>query len=258
MLHAHQHQFKACKERIPEFEFPGDAQTLRTQAIIIDEVSSVLSWDERERHILMEVREKDADQNIRHPSGLMFLNVMFRTWIAQIPGEMYGLQGFTDKTYGSKMYDMLIAFCSLALDNNYSDKIPILTDEYVNSFLRSFDWEGCPWNPDSVRSIEEKMRVTLGQGLSNYFQVCWKPKNGETPSYFSTRLHYIGVGPTRMENGDVLCVILGCSVPVVLRPCGGQYQFVGPCYVFGLMEGEAITDLESDGTSLKIESLKLV
>jgi hypothetical protein len=49
---------------------------------------------------------------------------------------------------------------------------------------------------------------------------------------------------------DVICILDGCSVPVVLRPCsrdmgtrtderGSFYQFVGECYVHGMMDGEA-------------------
>lgn len=62
-----------------------------------------------------------------------------------------------------------------------------------------------------------------------------------------TKEGYTGVAPRRAQREDIVCVLHGCSVPVVLRQCGtdGQsmplYTFVGECYVDGLMDGEALT-----------------
>ena len=37
-----------------------------------------------------------------------------------------------------------------------------------------------------------------------------------------------------------ICVLLGCDMPMLLRPiANSQYQVVGDCYVHGLMNGEA-------------------
>lgn len=52
--------------------------------------------------------------------------------------------------------------------------------------------------------------------------------------------------PQHARQDDVVCVLHGCSVPVVLRQCGESnsepacYSFVGECYVYGYMDGEAI------------------
>lgn len=49
---------------------------------------------------------------------------------------------------------------------------------------------------------------------------------------------------------DVICVLFGCSVPVVLRKRdekdGGGYRFVEEAYIYGKMEGEAITALTNE------------
>jgi hypothetical protein len=51
--------------------------------------------------------------------------------------------------------------------------------------------------------------------------------------------------PCATEPGDIICIIPGCSVPVVLRrlygPVGGKplYKFIGESYVHGMMDGEA-------------------
>ncbi|KAI0101358.1 heterokaryon incompatibility protein-domain-containing protein [Nemania sp. FL0031] len=49
------------------------------------------------------------------------------------------------------------------------------------------------------------------------------------------------------KEGDVVAVLAGCEFPVALRSDGnGQYQFVAPLYVDGIMYGEEWPDVESE------------
>ena len=59
---------------------------------------------------------------------------------------------------------------------------------------------------------------------------------------FITREGYIGTGREDVVAGDLLCVLFGCSVPVVLRETRqeGRYAFVGEAYAHGWMDAEAI------------------
>lgn len=71
-------------------------------------------------------------------------------------------------------------------------------------------------------------------------------------SAFVTRAGYFASGPKTVRAGDVVCVLFGCDTPVVLRPVGNQYALVGPCYVEGLMDGEAL-DLVENGKAVESE-----
>lgn len=53
----------------------------------------------------------------------------------------------------------------------------------------------------------------------------------------------LGTAPRRAQKGDLVCILFGCSVPVVLRETSesGTFSFVGECYVDGFMEGEAMS-----------------
>ena len=53
---------------------------------------------------------------------------------------------------------------------------------------------------------------------------------------------YMGAMPQEVQPGDLVCVLFGCSVPVVLRKRTDQesYQFIGECYLHGFMDAEAI------------------
>lgn len=58
----------------------------------------------------------------------------------------------------------------------------------------------------------------------------------------------LGIAPSNAQQGDLICIIFGCSVPVVLRKVVSDemtgehhYQLIGDCYVHGMMDGEAFT-----------------
>jgi hypothetical protein len=73
-------------------------------------------------------------------------------------------------------------------------------------------------------------------------------------AFFVTEKGYIGLGPSNMEEGDLVYVLSGGQVPFILRPTTleGGFSLVGETYVHGIMDGEA-TVLE-----IEIETIYLV
>ncbi|KAE8157502.1 heterokaryon incompatibility protein-domain-containing protein [Aspergillus tamarii] len=60
-----------------------------------------------------------------------------------------------------------------------------------------------------------------------------------------------GLCPEATTPGDFICILYGCSVPVILRESrrnSKSYKLIGECYVHGKMEGEAIDDYEKGET----------
>ena len=56
----------------------------------------------------------------------------------------------------------------------------------------------------------------------------------------------LGLSPEKTKKRDLICILYGCSVPVVLRKHHADepeefFEFIGECYVHGLMDGEAFT-----------------
>lgn len=65
----------------------------------------------------------------------------------------------------------------------------------------------------------------------------------------NVQLPDVGLVPMATEIGDELCILYGCSVPVVLRRQMSEegrpfYQLIGECYVNKMMDGEAIDMLK--------------
>jgi hypothetical protein len=54
----------------------------------------------------------------------------------------------------------------------------------------------------------------------------------------------LGMAPEKSRVGDLVCILYGCSVPVVLRKVGDgtQLVFIGECFMDGYMSGEAVSE----------------
>ena len=81
---------------------------------------------------------------------------------------------------------------------------------------------GCDVNEEARRII--RTMETLRDNLSWAFAITERS---------------LGFVPTSAVEGDTVCILLGCSVPVVLRNVGdSMFIFIGECYIDGLMEAE--------------------
>ena len=59
-----------------------------------------------------------------------------------------------------------------------------------------------------------------------------------------------GLAPPGAVKGDLICVLAGCTVPVILRKRKGpdgccHFEFIGEAYVHGKMDGEAMMEFQS-------------
>ncbi|MCJ1471782.1 hypothetical protein MMC13_000423 [Lambiella insularis] len=58
---------------------------------------------------------------------------------------------------------------------------------------------------------------------------------------FTSKQGHLGLGSAGVQQGDMVCVILGLEVPVILRRLSTiRYVFIGDAYVYGIMDGEAM------------------
>lgn len=64
----------------------------------------------------------------------------------------------------------------------------------------------------------------------------------------------VGMGTGLMTRGDVVVVPLGCSTPVVLRPEGDEYRFIGDVYIHGYMDGRAVRECNEDSRRRQVRS----
>jgi hypothetical protein len=104
----------------------------------------------------------------------------------------------------------------------------------ANGDLNTNEFKNFHDTPATMKMFLERVQNVI---WSRKFFLC-KAMNGAPRLY--------GLAPPKTTNGDIVCVLFGCSVPVVLRKCqtnnstDDKYTFVGECYVHGMMDGEAL------------------
>jgi hypothetical protein len=90
----------------------------------------------------------------------------------------------------------------------------------------------------------------------------WKDFSGSWgPANFGRRMvttqkGYVGMTLELSRRGDLVCLLFGCRMPVVLRPEGDYFRFMGECYVHGLMFGEGVKALERG--EYEVEKFELI
>ena len=63
----------------------------------------------------------------------------------------------------------------------------------------------------------------------------------------------MGLAPAAAQVGDSIAILMGCSVPMVIRPTAGKgdWTLIGECYVHGAMYGEML-DLDHDVVDIEL------
>lgn len=92
----------------------------------------------------------------------------------------------------------------------------------------------------TMELLRQNQSTMITKFLRRVQEVIWMRR------LFTTRRNFLGLAPQESRKGDLICILYGCSVPVILRrhdanPFDIYYKFIGECYVHDLMDGEAFT-----------------
>jgi hypothetical protein len=108
---------------------------------------------------------------------------------------------------------------------------------------------GMPQESTTVEWLGDMNIFARGMDWLEQVMDRWRNHNGMV--LFLGEDGNMGMGPQDMRPGDVVAVFFGHPVPVVLRSSEDNYLFVGECFAFGLMDGEAIQEYEYGNTEAK-------
>lgn len=147
-----------------------------------------------------------------------------------------------------RMTRLILGFC-LEFQQHYQ-----LQTEELTNFLDLFQSIGIVLLKDSRSSpfdpySPEDLHLYWLEFLARADQTT----DTELSAIFSTRNGSIGIGPRSVLPEDKKALIQACRVPLVLRRDGVHFRLVGPCYVSGIMQGEAVSGKE--GTSFELVSI---
>jgi hypothetical protein len=144
---------------------------------------------------------------------------------------------------GSKLHPSELPYCPDVLcrtliANMVSPGIPAPSryidhfEEYVANHYRIMNATTEQWDAGvaPVESVYSAQQFATAMSLA-----------ADSRRVFATKHTYIGLGPLEIEKGDKICIFLGFNTPFIIRPYkAGGYILVGECYIYGLMDGEAL------------------
>jgi hypothetical protein len=161
--------------------------------------------------VLPECWENLADSRLRIERG----------WMPKEPGKPYALGG----TVGDAFNHSLVA----GLRRMHPESGALSRNCVA-------DWPLIDRDPFTLRPEEGKMRFRL---LVDLKMTTFGKR------LFRTTKGFLGLGPAAAQHGDIVSLLLGVQVLYVLRSASedDHCEFVGECYVHGLMDGQAVNAL---------------
>ena len=188
----------------------------------------------------------NSQPKIYEPSGIPQIQAFFRTLFYDWNPRTHARLDPMEKSFFSPALDFC---CIVATDEEASRALP----DYITSFAA-----------ESGRTLAQAINICmLQQDDARVKQAYWaweadaeeanfRPERHIEPfsfslilgsaargrCFFMTSSGYMGLAPAGTEEGDLVCVLLGCCVPLVLRYTDGNYVLIGECFVMGLMDGE--------------------
>jgi hypothetical protein len=181
---------------------------------------------------------------------------------AVIPRECFEVLSITKFPFGShlprEIEDMWRILC--ADRNDGGKKAPSsFQSAYLEGVSRTYNAD--PAVPPGLQlptpsiDVEELLQSDgLSEDAKRYFgvvrEVVWNRRTFEAFNGFLGLIH--GLAPPEARLDDCVCILYGCSVPVILRKHSGgngtdsYWQLIGDAYVHNFMDGEAIRSLSSE------------
>jgi hypothetical protein len=225
---------------------------------------------------------------VPQPTGISQYQAFFRTVIEDESGYGYGRPEFRDEDDRQGFFRFVIGFlwsvgletvAAVQTDPNLLDRFTYWNKIHAKNkfWAKSFAlWRGALLEPNisslpvSDEALVEPFFATSGSTgnlelpemfaaydddlLERHVRGPFLDRLAEkhSRSFFVSSKGYMGLGPLDAKVGDEICVLLGCNQPLVIRRVGDHHLVVGQCYVYGMMFGEMMDEMEAG--KLKVET----
>ena len=125
--------------------------------------------------------------------------------------------------------DICATLCCNAFSDNFQPQILSYPDfETSKQFLNRLIESDADADPSFRLTADVQRYINLVALCSNH------------RSFIVTEDDQIGIAPEETAPGDEIAVILGCDLPMVLRPTAQGFLVVGECYLHGYMQAEPL------------------
>jgi len=240
-LHHHEPAFTAAGDTIADIEFLHNGSVLKTKGIIIDTITT----------LGMPYKKSGAPSNVVpaleafHDWWSIFISAHSTSLSSQIRFSRAitcGTWNFSsEEAYAAKLEAIFALSDGLLSESEFLRSGPPSRSSTMGSSVFSLTEEEMDVEGQGEGEEEEKVQF---QAILEAGQTMNKRR------LFLSEGGLVGLAPRNAEEGDIVCVLLGCRFPVVLRR-GVLTTLVGEAYVDEYMNGEAIAGLKEGRFALE-------
>ena len=178
--------------------------------------------------------------------------ISHRLYEGMIPYEWLVLGGWRQRSHDSEERDIVPEeLWRTLVANRTSDGIdpPIRYLRALNWALKRRNSNNDINTADLIRQGQPEMPGMMVEFLKRVQEVIWNRRFFILADQMQRIRYRFGIAPTDAKKGDIVCVLLGCSVPVVLSPVDvsnplNGYRLIGEAYLHDVMDGEFFSSNE--------------
>jgi hypothetical protein len=204
--------------------FSTDLSTLTVSGLVWDKIVLVLPT---------KIKDKNEIQILRNScQGIL------------TAAKENGKQG---SAYGSDIITISVLLGTLLLNRKDIESQKDASKDWIKEFT---EWMKDKNTESLVKSTTDTSIISShtpdGKLESSRYIKFWSIvyRTMEESSLILTADGFIGRWVGKPEAGDLVCVFLGCAMPMVLRPIKDRYELVGEALLAGIMRGETMTALD--------------
>lgn len=272
--------FTAGKSKTPiEYNFPTDLKTLVCRGVLIDSVDGIgglkiVYTDEEGRddgmtEVYQGVESTSSTDGTEGDSKLAseYMDHIFRCLMLNRQDRYLG----RDIPAMECSYREFQAFCLAAMET------PVLVHPlFLDWFERNRSLRIGPYTLEQLCNAAPFLELESNNidfmDIQNHEQR-FLSRFRDTTKWMARRLmvtnqNFLGMVPCRARKGDQVWILLGCSIPLILRKCKNgeeyqvigeceeEFQVIGECYLHGYMNGEVQEDITNE--TRKVEEICLL
>lgn len=273
-------RFYASEDTIAAATISEDLQVLTARGVIYDVISDInAGYSERQKRIKNRWLDLALGQKGDHPTGIPRLQAYFRTVIADDSGFGYGRPGFKDSKNEKGFFDlaagMMYMLGDMALKKDQSKFQAQIGSQTAEALLQQKDYvqHFVIWSQHEPKSLTKQAFLApfLGDSESKSVSpIQWHEDGGQDRgrecvdlflerqvftctkrSFVTTQKGYMGLASQGAQKDDLICVLLGCDKPLIIRKIENHYILVGDSYIYGMMNGEIIQEVRDGNVSFQ-------
>ncbi|KAL5330936.1 hypothetical protein ACEPPN_000462 [Leptodophora sp. 'Broadleaf-Isolate-01'] len=244
-VHSSKVAYKASGSTKPLFTIDPSSKILTCTGIILDTIDGLGGSKYDDAGAVIEsvpLQQSTSDANLASPSSFTsasLLETISRCLVLNRK-DRYLSESMTPDLF----YDDFLKFCKAYFKRPTSSKVPVCFREWFNAsrslLIGGQTLEGRCREMTKDTTIPEAKFFREGS-LKRFYGRLEDTVVAMARRLAVTEKGSLGMAASRARKGDLVCVLLGCSIPVLLRRMKEDtFELVGECYLDGFMDGEAV------------------